>query len=283
MKLNERSYPHPVLGNKDDVPGVAFQATLEMSADKQFVYLNTEVSCSCAYINSLIVAEKAHFVLHVECGNTLFRKAYEFNDPKYRVSIPADNLNDAVEVNVFVCAKSDILGYRIPEAHPDYEETSFDIGHGDILAIGEGRIFYIDSDFDALSRIGSIMQISESPQDGDIPMDVSFDEEKIIIWLSKKDFADYKTLKLNEAVRGPLTTTIVLPVLIEALRLIADESAEYDDDKRWVRALKQRIKKVGETTNKQPLFLAQKLLELPVKRALSSARTLAEASSQGDY
>jgi hypothetical protein len=250
-----------------------------MSADKQSVYVTATVACSCAVLKALIAAGRAAFVIHVECSNTLFRKAYEFREPQHRISIPADNLNDAVEANVFVRATDRIPDYRIPEAHPDYADAIFDIHRGDILAVGEGQIFYIESDFDSLSRIGSIMQISESPKDGDIPMEPAFDGDKIVIFLSKSDFADYKMLKHHEGVRGPLTTTIVLPVLVEALRVLEEDSQGMDDARRWVRALARRIENAGLNTEIHPLLLAQRLLELPVKRALSSSRTLAEASS----
>lgn len=279
MRLSARSYPHPVLGNRDDVLGAAFQAALEMSTDKQSVYVSVEVACSCESVNDLLADGRAIFVLHVECSNTLFRKAYEFGERQHRISIPADNLNDAVEVNVFVRATDRIPYYRIPEAHPDYTDALFDIHRGDILAVGEGQVFHIESDFDSLSRIGSIMQINESPKDGDIPMEPTFDGDKIVIFLSKNDFADYKVLKHHEGVRGPLTTTIVLPVLVEALHILKEESDGMDDTRRWVRSLGRRIENVGLNTEMQPLLLAQRLLELPVKRALSSSRMLAEASS----
>ena len=279
MRLSARSYPHPVLGNRDDVPGAAFQAALEMSTDKQSVYVSTEVACSCEVLNKLLADGRVTFVLHVECSNTLFRKAYEFREWQHRISIPADNLNDAVEVNVFVRATDCIQDYHIPEAHPDYADALFDIRRGDILAVGEGQVFHVESDFDSLSRIGSIMQITESLKDGDIPMEPTFDRDKIVIFLSKNDFFDYKVLKHHEGVRGPLTTTIVLPVLVEALHVLKEESEGMDDTRRWVRALARRIEDVGLNTEMQPLLLAQRLLELPVKRALSSSRMLAEASS----
>ena len=110
-------------------------------------------------------------------------------------------------------------------------------------------------------------------------MEPSFDGDKIVIFLSKSDFADYKVLKLHEGVRGPLTTTIVLPVLAEALHILKEESDGMDDTRRWVRALARRIENLGLSGESQPLLLAQQLLELPVKRALSSSRMLAEAAS----
>jgi hypothetical protein len=279
MRLSTRSYPHPVLGNRDDVPGVAFQATIEMSADKELIYLAGVVACSCSTLNTLLARQRATLVLHVECSNTLFRRAYEFRDLEHRVSIPADHLNDAVEVNVFACATDRIPDYRIPEAHLDYGDTTFSIERGEILAVAEGQVFYVESGFDALGRIGSIMQINESPRDGDIPMEPMFDHDKIVIFLSKNDFFDYKLLKQHEGLRSPLTTTFVLPVLVEALHIVKEESDRSDDSRRWVRALVRRVETLGLTLETQPLILAQQLLELPVKRALSSSRMLIEAST----
>lgn len=279
MKLSARSYPHPVLGNKDDVPNAGFQASLEMTTDKQSVYITAEIACSCATLNSLLANADAAFVLHVECSNTMFRRAYQFNETSHRISIPADCLNDAVEVNVFMSAINRIPAYRIPEAHSDYGAAVFDVRRGDVLALSEGQVFHIESSFDSLRRIGSIMQINESPKDGDLPMETSFEGDKIVIFLSKSDFADYKLLKLNESVSAPLTTTIVLPVLVEALHILNEEDGGFDDNRRWVRALAQRIKSLNLQNETQPLVLAQRLLEMPVKRALSSSRIHAEANS----
>ena len=248
-----------------------------MSTDKQSVYIAADVACSCALLNSLLGSGDTQLVLHVECSNTLFRRAYPFRETTHRISIPADNLNDAVEVNVFMRAVNRIPAYHIPEAHADYGDATFDVRRGDILAVAEGQVFHIESNFDSLSRIGSIMQINESPKDGDLPMEPSFEGDKIVIFLSKSDFADYKLLKLHEGVSGPLTTTIVLPILVEALHILKEEN-DIEDTRRWVRALARRIEKLGLSRDVQPLILAQRLLELPVKRALSSSRMFAEAT-----
>jgi hypothetical protein len=276
MRLSSRSYPHPVVGNRDDVPGAAFQAALEMTSDKEAVYLDATVKCSSKTINELVKKKDASFVLHVECSNTLYRKVFEFHDGSYRAQIPSDNLNDSVEVNVFAKANRDISGYRVDAAHADYGSVAFDVENGDILAVGEGHIFYLDAPFDALSPIGSIMEIHEAHQDGDMPMEVDYNGSKIQIVLSKRDFADYKLLKTNESLLVALTTTIVFPVLIEAIGIVKDEG---DDDLRWVRALRRRIESMGLNLDGDPFELAQDILELPVKRTFTAARMIAEGAS----
>lgn len=51
-----------------------------MSTDKQSVYVSAQVACSCEALNLLLEAGRATFVLHLECSNTLFRRAYEFRE-----------------------------------------------------------------------------------------------------------------------------------------------------------------------------------------------------------
>jgi hypothetical protein len=276
MKLSSRSYPYPVVGNRDDVPGAAFQATLEMTTDKEAIYLEAAIKCSSKTINDLIKKKDAAFVMHVECSNTLYRRVFEFHDGGYRAQIPADNVNDAVEVNVFAKASRVISGYRVDAAHSDYGDVAFDVEKGDILAVAEGQVFYLDAPFDALSPIGSIMEIHPAHEDGDRPMQVEYAGPKIVILLSKKDFAEYKVLKSIDGMSVALTTTIVLPVLIEAIRVAQTDG---NDDLRWVRALLRRIEAMGLKCEDEPLELAQKILELPVKRTFASARMLAENAS----
>jgi hypothetical protein len=276
MRLTSRSYPHPVVGNRDDVPGAAFQASLEMTTDKEAIYLDVVVNCSSKTINGLVKKKDANFVMHVECSNTLYRRVFEFHDNTYRAQIPADNLNDAVEVNVFARAAHSISGYRVEAAHPDYDKVTFEVDKGDILAVAEGPVFYLDAPFDALSPIGSIMEIHEAQQEGDRPMQVEYGGSKILILLSKKDFAEYKLLKTMEGMSVALTTTIVLPVLIEAIHVVQNEA---DDDLRWVRALRRRLEHMQLKLDDEPLELAQQILELPVKRTFASARMLAEDAS----
>jgi hypothetical protein len=272
MRLSERSYPHPVVGNRDDVPGAAFQAAVEMTTDKQAIYLDATINCSSKTINDLIKKKDARFVMHVECSNTLYRKAFEFDGANYRAQIPIDNLNDAVEVNVFARATRGISGYRVDAANEDYGNVSFELDKGDILAVADGSLFYLDAPFDALSPIGSIMQIQASHEEGDRPMQVEYNAPKIIIYLSKQDFSDYNLLK-NMEISVALTTTIVLPVLIQAIDMARENE---DDDLRWVRALKRRIELLQLNIEDDSLELAQKILELPVKRTLVSARMIAE-------
>jgi len=259
-----------VVGNADDVDAAAFQATIEMTTDKENIYLDAKVLCSSSTLNTLIKSGAAASVVHVECSNTLYRRSFEFSVNDYRITIPRNELNDDVEVNAFVCSKKDISNYRVEGAHSDYGGATFDIKVGDILAVGEGSIFFIESNFDSMSRIGSIFQLKESSEEGDQPMRLDPNQDKLIIILSKPDIKAYKMLKLQPHLSAMLSTVLVMPILTEAIHQLAESGGE-EDYRRWVKALTRKRKELGLENEMEPLIIAQRLLELPLKRSFLAA------------
>lgn len=275
MRLSERSYPHPVVGNRDDVPGAAFQAAVTATSDKENFYIDIQIECSSASVQSLIQEQRATFVAHVECSNTLYRQAFRFTETSHRITIPGSRLFDKFEVNVLACASANVPGYIVAGAHPDYGDAAFDLSEGDIVAVADGHEFLAEFE-DALARIGSIMQVDESRDADDGIMKVDWNGKRIVIILSKKDFATYSILKAVEPIGSTLASMIVLPVLIQALHETKN-SDSYLAGCRWHDILQRRLAKLDVLgTDFDELDVAQQLLELPIKRALASARALLE-------
>jgi hypothetical protein len=208
----------------------------------------------------------------------LFRRSYDFAEKSTRVSIPASDLNDLVQVNGFIRATVDIPGYKIAGAHEDYDDASFDISTGDILAIGEGQVFDAENVYDSLHRVGSIMVIEESQKSGEHAMEVDYNADKIRIFLCKSDFKAYSKLKLIPNLTRHLTTTLVLPVLIEALHYIED-AADGLAGYKWYRVLDHRVNVLNVAGEPDALAKAQGLLELPIRRALAAAETYVTSAS----
>jgi hypothetical protein len=280
MKLTEKSYPHPVVGNRDDVTDTSFQASLEMTTDKDYVYIDISITCSSSTINEHILNNNMCYLLHVDCSNTFFRKVYKFSESTYRQEIPIGYLNDLIEVNVFVIATNKINNYKIEGAHQDYGEITFDVNVADIMAVTQTVTFHIDERFDSMKRVSSIMQIVENPKPNpDLPIEIDFSGQKISILMSKSDFREYKLLKSNEILITNIVATIVFPVLLEALRVMKSHeysNMEDDESPKWVVVLRRKIRELN--LKDDDFIVVQKLLELPIKRSLSSAHLLAEVS-----
>jgi len=281
MRLNIRSYPHPVVGNQDDVPRRACQVAVEDSKDRDQLYLSFKVDCSSQVINRLIQQDAAFYVVHVECSNTLFRRAWTFKEDTFKLAISLNDLCDSIEINVAICATRNVSDYAPDGMHDDYGDSTFEVGPGDFLAVTPTMVLEVYPNFESLGRIGSIMEIHASSQPGDAPMSVVFDAQKIQIILSQNDFRDYAISKANHDALGLLMCAIVLPVLIEAIRHVrAMQQEDIVDGKRWQKVLYNRIKGLGkQAASGDPFEISQALLEFPVKRALNSAVRILEGQA----
>jgi hypothetical protein len=242
MRLSERSYPHPVVGNRDDVPGAGFQASISATSDKENFYIDVVIECSSESVRSLVRERRAAYVAHVECSNTLYRQAFRFHEEAERIVIPGSRLFDKFEVNVMACVLGNVPGYTVLGAHADYGDAAFDLAEGDIIAVADGEEFLAEFE-DALARIGSIMQVDESQVEDDGTMKVDWNGKRIAIILSKKDFATYSILKGLEPIGSALASTIVLPVLIQALNEVKNTDSDLTGC-RWHDILQHRLKKL---------------------------------------
>ncbi len=278
MRLSNRSFPHPVVGNGDDVGDAEFQATFEFESDKTTFYLKATVRCSSQTLLKAIKKGTACYTMHVECGNTLFRRTYDFETETYRVAIPTTAIHDTVEVNAFVRAKVAIPKYTVAGAHPDYGDATFAVGPGDILAVGDGQTFDADHSVDPMRRVGALMVVEQSGKPGVHPMEWDHSQDKIRILLCEEDFAAYRDMKTVPYLTNHLTTTLVLPVLIEAIHLLGDEPDETPENK-WAKILGRRLEALTLGPSATALEKAQLVLGLPIRRALASAQTYLAASS----
>ncbi|MCP5508038.1 MAG: hypothetical protein H7A37_07045 [Chlamydiales bacterium] len=272
MRLTSRSYPHPVLGNKDDFPKSEFQVRTDVRTDRNKVYINVEIACSSDSISSLIGAGKASYALHIECTSTLYRNCWRFSANKYCIEIPSIELANKVEISIFSIIDIPIKSYSFTDSHSDYNNVLFDLQEGDIIAISESYEALIENK-DYLSKMSSIMEVVESKHAQRGPLTVEYNSNKIQLILSKQDFSQYKRLKSNVYACGLLSSILVLPVLVNALNLIKSSSGEFNG-LRWSDNVIHRLAEFKISGDFDALDTAQKLLETPVARTLSYTTSL---------
>jgi len=276
MRISSRSFPHPVVGNGDDVPVAEFQAAYDFSSDKTTFYLKATVACSSKSLLDLVKKGKATHTLHVECGNTLFRHTYDFTTSEYQIALLATEVHDDIEVNAFIRATAPIPRYKVDGAHDDYGDATFDIRPGDILAVADGQVFDASQQADPLRRVGSLMLVEPSGEAADHALRYDPTGDKILIRLCDSDYADYAAMKATPNLTSHLTTTLVLPVLVEVLHDLEPE--EQPGEPKWKTNLRQRLAGLKLPGAADVLEKAQQLLGLPIRRALRSARALYDKS-----
>jgi len=278
MKLTRYSFPHPVLNWNDDVEGV-FEVLFKHTATRDKYILNATFKLQNQSLEELLAAKSVSFLVHVECPQTFFRQSYpSFENPQV-IEVDSELLRDKTTVTFYLCAVQDISTYQVTGAHPDYSNTAFQIEKGTIVGYGGKTAFLAEKQYDSLSAVSSIMMIIEGKHNSS-PMLVDFSGSKIIIELSKKDFEEYNIRKSDRTIAPIFHSTIVLPVLIEALRKVNDPS-KYGDTK-WFQVLQKKMTDNSYSSDEEDLFdVAQKILENPLTRTLEAINNL--ENNAGDF
>ncbi|MES2216602.1 MAG: hypothetical protein V4481_04885 [Patescibacteria group bacterium] len=280
MKINAKSYPHPVLGNGDDLGGL-FKVELPYELSRENITLNPTFLLKNTGIEELIKKGRASFIVEVECRSTFYRRSFSTAKPIEKFSIPAKHLRERVTVGFFICANEDLKKYCPTAPHADYEGAVFDVDAGDILATGGYSSFIAEKAFDPLRPpVSSFMSILEgSHHEG--PMQVDYEAEKITIVLSKVDWKEYLGVRGQKPVQGILHSAIVFPALVDAIHKIQTAGGDYENT-NWYGRLDAIMEAKG-LQEKDPFEAAQKILDNPATRSFRGIETLTNTIDDETY
>lgn len=237
MKLNNISFPYPVLGVNDDIsPGLPDDAIV-VSCDRSNVKeykLSVSLRFNNPYINNLIDQGYATYVCEVDCEKTNLRYPVVCNGPDFTFNINRRIVSGNVTLSCYVTVIKPITDYRNPGAHEDYEDASFNLTPGDILVGFSERSFPADPKFDKLQSVTSFMQIRHDTENNYTNFDMS--GRTIDIKLPTELFKIYKS-GVGNSYAEVIHSSIAQTALVSALY----EINTYRD-KIWAQAIEQLIK-----------------------------------------
>lgn len=283
MKINNLSFPYPVLGIGDDIEPKPSILSADIKKENRNFLFEVKLEMLNPDISKFISQGLAQYTCEVECSGTLFRKCYFSSEPSFNIVIPRTTLASRVNFQFFVTAIKPIHGYNNSLVHEDYKGFSFDLFPGDLLAyIGQ---FYYDADikYDKLRSVGSFMQITEDKFEN-LPK-YELGSDKINIKLPTPLYEQYKeSIFGNRQFSNIIHSSLVFNALVTALLY-------YHDNKEtlWARTLKYRIDNSADLEEFKNIFeeddpdetikLAQTLLMNPYKRLFD---TLIEVETDED-
>ncbi len=281
MKFNDISFPHPVLGLEDAIFGSVDLGNPEINS-LQDVY---EIKINCKHDNTdlktLLVEDKAEFLFEVTCTNTLFRKLFLSNKSRIEFEIPKKEVKGKVEFICLLVTKENISDYSNTQAHPDYNEYTFDLDQGDILAYFGKFSFNADIKYEKLKAVSSFMEIVENE---DLKFtNVDLKKNKIEIQLPTETYNIYRSDFISQEVKfvPVFHSSIVLNALLTALYNL-DEHKDY----LWAKVIDYRLKKetqfrlldIAEKENIPEI--AQRLLGNPFKRLLEGLNVIIDSENE---
>jgi hypothetical protein len=268
MKINNLSFPHPVLGNNDDImplPEVVYAEHKQGDTDYEFDFL---FKITNETILDLVLKGFASYVCEVDCPSTLYRRSFKSNSPEFHIKIPRKSLAKYVKLLFTVAAQKPILGYSNPSAHKDYDGYTFNLEPGELLGVLGSYEVSVDITYDKLKIVDSIIQIIKDQTAETTWFDLN--DQKIIIHLPIDLFNKYR-----ESICGKRSWTYILhaSILLNAVTYAILNINKYHKY-MWARAICYRLQPEFGVTEKEIELVdaqsankwAQLLLGDPYKR-----------------
>lgn len=273
MVENQISYPHPVLGNGDDVVIGDISPVVNYEISDEAIYLEVvNLTCGNEDIDKLLAEGSAEWHLRIQCSRTYMRENFSTAESSLDIRLKGEDYEGFVDIEVSVVAKSLIESYSPAGLHNDYLNESFDIGPGKVLGIGQNFRFHVDKVYDPLrAPVSSLLRITEGThKDG--PFTLALDDDLIIISLSKSDWREYAGVR--DRLSSVVHSAIVLPALVEAIL-----NVDLYQETLWSGRLKDILEARNINANEQ-LLAAQEILGNPIARTFSEVNATLD---QRDY
>lgn len=236
MKINNLSFPYPVLGIGNDVepiPNIA-EAKLPVKTPTTYIF-ETTLDMQNHDIQHLVKEGLAKYVCEVECPRTMLRKCFYSDKPHFKIELKRTALAEKVTFQYSIVAMKPIPGYFNRNFHPDYFGYTFDLEPGDLLAFIGQASYDVDIRYDKLKSVGSFMQITEGKMET-MPKFI-LGGDKIEIKLPTPMYEQYRQSIMGDKQFSQIIhSSLVFNALVMALLYFAD-----NEHTLWARTLKYRI------------------------------------------
>ena len=254
MKFNSQSFPYPILTPADagdDYIDGSFECVLKFSdelLDDDQIELHYRCMLSVEEIIEEIEAENAQYSLEINCPETLYRKVITL-DQRGVVHLDATELHGKVTFTPIVVAQKAIQNFKSVDLNPEYDEQSFDLSPGDIIASDIPVIQYVE--FSQLS-IDTLVKIRTD--DTLPPMLYSIDPTPSYLYISMGENLRslWTEIGQDKGIQPYLAMSIYKDCIYVAVEeLIVNQEAE---SQQWARALITKIGEMKITLPSEPEF-----------------------------
>ncbi|ALC05557.1 hypothetical protein CDES_05615 [Corynebacterium deserti GIMN1.010] len=267
MAITIGSFPHPVLGNQDDVSSLFALQDAHYRSDVDDIEISFRLINEDQDLHRLIDTEAAELKVRWDCPVTMSTGYLEVDVARrhhdgssYRAWLDQRLVRDDVQIDVFVVAARNLSDFSWSNQHPDYGRDRFEIRKGDVLADGGSFSIRVGKLYDPLNPpIGSCFRVTKEPglKKG-VKIDFSADDQ-VVILVSEAVAEGLSGLSHRPDLQISL---LIFPALMETVSFIqktqSDESAENLEDKAWFQTVNSLIESLDSDSS--PFGIAQELL-----------------------
>jgi hypothetical protein len=237
------SFPHPVLGNSDDISGeFNFSLEIKRTEEKKIFIGNFSPVITNEYIQSLISKEAACCFVKIHCSSTF--KTWMINTNE-NVEIDENDIVNKIEVQVFVITQVDIPNYFDPSFNSQYGTEKFSLGKNEVIAISGRETIQIPK-VDEKLGLGNIFKFNSHSHD--LPIEFQLLQDKIFINYPKTVTGEHPPNKMFSSNPWTAFNIFIVPALSEALKFI-DLDNEGASRYEWYTVIDQLLPASERTKN----------------------------------
>jgi len=268
MKIST-SYPYPVLyTDNDDYKKTNFSTRIEIKEEFGELKINAHFYLDNPEMKNLIEIHSCAFLIHIECSQTSYRKAFETYQENLEISIPTHQLRGKIIFHTFVVAKETINHYTNEDLNDWYKGIPLTYEKGNILAIGNAIETTLIDDNTEFLNLPSIVTVTKSLKND--YMDVDIHSNNITIYLPEYEYQQY-ALSAHSPLKSTILSAVIVPALVYVFSKISEANGDLEEY-TWYQVLEKifqennyQLDDVG-TDLLSPLKAAQLVLRKPLKR-----------------
>jgi len=238
MRNNTTEYPRPVLNEYlNDFSKGTFELvnpTFEETSDS--IILNLSYRLDCPGIEKLIVEGYAKAVVRITCFRTSYREVFELMPmTETKVILTKNLVADSIDLQCIIISTQPYDSYRLEEFNKNFfGDFTFVLRKGDVVANEPGIKIKLHTILEknaagvvliAPDSNVDIMKVVYAKQGEADPAFSGY----IVILLPEKEYKTYLKLKtkkhLKFGIERFLQSTLILPVIVEAIALIKEEES----------------------------------------------------------
>jgi hypothetical protein len=271
MKISRLTrFPYPVLeGVTGDYVTGEFAVSIEISESLKTGALRVhyDLRLTEESLSKHLEAKRVNACLFISCLETYYSGLHEISGTSGLLEIEHGLLSGTVKLLPLIIALERGVNISGDNLHEDFHKLEFQLGNGEILAIGSE--FQINVGREKLAPIESIFNMAIN---NDVPpgqFRVNLDEEQITILAEPETYTSIYSIRNTTPGKSVLLNSIYLPAVMEVLTVL-QEGAEPYQDKRWYKVFEAKC--THENVNfENPDLLrdSQKLLRSPFKRIVT--------------
>lgn len=295
MNIKNRFYTYPVLSEEtNDFNTSVFE--MDFSYNQKGIaalQVNVNVNLDNDNIISLIENKQAELYLHVECSLTSFRKLYKLNNHTMNsFDIDLRKINGRIEFLGLVISLNNIMNYYSDDFNEDYDNRSFELPKGSILAFNNIGYINISKNMQEFKKLESIFSITKLQSEEEVPFSVDIEGDKIKIGLPPEQHQFYMDNSSDVHYQALFNSLLILPALTYTFEQLYTSELDMYQDKLWYLALEANFERLGrsfidelqkiENGELSSIRLAQELMEYPIKNAFDHIKLLFDMEVEED-